>query len=100
MPTSIESEVLDATADDWESLEQIFLSVRFEFISDTCDLSAPSTWQWRERNAGITLGEIAESITSLVQSGALRARREDNTDLLRLSGDDVLKCWFRNAKKG
>ena len=95
-----EIEVLNAAADDWESLDQILLSIRFEFASDVQNPAAPNDSYWRDRNSGTTIGEIANTIRHLIQSGELIARREDGTNVVSLSGDDVLVCWFHASESG
>lgn len=100
MTMTIESEVLSAAADDWESLERLYISIRFEFISDGYDPQIPETTCWRERNMDVTLAKIADTAMALVRTGQLQARRESGSFITILSGDDVLRCWFHTTEKG
>lgn len=95
-----EIEVLNSAVDDWESLDQIFISVRFEYVPNVHNAASESDYSWRTRNPEATIAEIANTIRHLIQSGDLIARREDGTIVLSLSGDDVLDCWFRTSESG
>ena len=95
-----ESEVLNAAVDDWESLDQLFVSIRFEFASQMLGPSIPNAVFWRDRNPSITLNEIARTIRDLVKASELQARREDGTIVTELTGDDVFECWFYTSEKG
>src|SRR5262249_36205800 len=80
-----EWEVLNATADDWENLEQIYQTVRRE-----------------TRPAGGELRAVTDSIRRLVEGGLLAARLEDGREVTPVSGDlsYVWRAWFNMTTAG
>lgn len=97
---TIEQEILNAAADDWESLEQIYRLVSLEFSADNYDPENPNSYYWRERQPPVLLANIADAVPCLVQSGLLTARREDGTVIMTMSGNDLWHCWFRVSDAG
>jgi ribulose bisphosphate carboxylase small subunit len=93
-------EVLSAAADDWESLDQILLSVRFEFANEFYDPGKPTLHYWRDRNPAITLAEIAGELRKLVESGHMIARHHDGTLTTTLDDVDIVSAWFRTTETG
>jgi hypothetical protein len=94
-------EILDATADDYEDLEQIFLAVCFEVVDDRSAAGTTSPCCRRVRE-DLLLGEIADRIRKLVDQGFLRAVDEDE-------GHDVAnkeelsyvwRSWFQMTPQG
>jgi hypothetical protein len=80
--TPIEWEVLNATADDFENLEQIYEQVR----------SVPH---------GVRLSETADGIRSLVDKGFLSARLENgDPPSVRDDPSYVWKAWFKPTEQG
>ncbi len=77
----MDCEILNATADDWENLEQILAMI------DACSGN---------------LQQTADSIRTLVESSLLDARLEDGTFVTPNSSDlsYVWRAWFRMAPKG
>ena len=59
-------EILDATADDCENLEQIYLSVCFEPCDDGPEKGEPGELSYRRRRRTVLLSEIADRVRSLV----------------------------------
>ena len=81
--TPTEWEVLNATADDPENLEQIFRMVRD---------SSPS----------IPLSEVADAVLTLVEKGLLAARGEEGGQPMLLTTDlgYVWRAWFAMTPRG
>ncbi len=100
MTMTIEQEVLDATCDDWESLDQILLSVRFEFASEHYNPDNANVHYWRDRNPSLTLAKIVSTIKTLVELGQLEARREDRCSTTTVNSEEVISGWFRITKAG
>jgi hypothetical protein len=86
--------VLNATADDFEDLEQIYRSINLAFCpQESGVVAAPS---WRDAEDRIPLAEIAECIREMVDQGRLTARMSDGggrPDMRDLSY--VWKGWFQ-----
>jgi hypothetical protein len=100
MTMTIEQEVLNATCDDWESLDQILLAVRFEFASEHYNPEQADIHYWRDRNPTVTLDEIVKTIKSLVQQGQMDARLADRTSTATISSEEVISSWFRITDAG
>ncbi len=100
MNMTIEQEVLNAACDDWESLDQIFLSVRFEYVSELYNPEKPTSHCWRERNPSITLGEIVAAIQDLAKRRLMEVRREDRSSTTTVTCDDVVRGWSRTTELG
>src|SRR5262245_2066858 len=90
-------DILDATADDWENLEQIYLAVCFELSG-----KESSSCCYRRARRDIVLEEVADRIRGLVDRGLLAAvNGEDGrpvTDPKDLSY--VWKAWFGMTPQG
>lgn len=97
---NLELEILNATADGWESLDQIYLSVCFEFDSDTYNATAPETARWKRRYSTFLLSEFVKTIQHLIHQQELHARWEDRSPGTMCSGDDILAGWFSMSQKG
>lgn len=82
----IEWEILNATADDWENLEQIYRLIH------------------AARPAKITplLEEIADGIQALVRRGLLAARRGDDGKPVENLADltYIWRAWFQMTPEG
>lgn len=98
--TEVDFEVLNAASDDWESIEQIFISVRFEFDSTNRDQDSTGVNVWRERNTGMALTEIAVAIDRMVKSGFLNARLESGAETNSALTDLAVPCWFKTTERG
>jgi hypothetical protein len=87
-------EILDATADDWEDLEQIYLAVCFEVTGEEGG--------YRRVRPFVLLPEIADRIARLVATGLLAARWGESgdpvTDLDDLSY--IWRAWFSMTPQG
>ncbi len=95
-------EILDATADDWENLEQIYLAVCFEFSAENYEARDAGAYYLRPARGAVLLEEIADRIPELVAAGLLAARWEESgevvTDLDNLSY--VWRAWFSMTPQG
>jgi hypothetical protein len=92
-------EVLDATADDVENLEQIYRLVCLEFSSEEYERQA---FYYRPARGAPHLYEVADRIRSLVEGGLLTAVMGENggpvRDLTDLSY--VWRAWFTMTPAG
>ena len=100
MSMTLDQEILNATSDDWEALEQIYQSVCLDFSSENNEKDGPNSFYWRENGRGFLLSQVADSMKRLVSTGLLLARREDGNFVASVSGDDVWRCWFRVSEIG
>jgi len=100
MKITTDYEVLSAASDDWESLDQILLSVRFEFANEYYDPNKPHLHYWRDRNPTITLSVIVRELRRHVATGDMIARTEDGTMTTTLDGIEVVGAWFRTTESG
>jgi hypothetical protein len=94
-------EVLNATADDWENLEQIYHLVCFEFSSDNYDNRGAGAYYLRPARGAPSLEEIADCIRDLFTAGLLEARLDDEKatpDAKECSY--VWRAWFRMTPQG
>lgn len=86
-------EVLDATADDCENLEQIYHLVCLEFSSEDYERKG---FYYRPASGAPPLEEVANRIRGLVEAGLLKAVMDENggppPDLADLSY--VWRAWF------
>lgn len=91
-------EVLNATADDWENLEQIYQMVCFEVVALS---GAGAAHQLRPCPGAPGLADIAEHVRELISLGLLEAREEEGGPV---SGSDdgghVWRAWFRMSPAG
>jgi len=95
-------EILNATADDWENLEQIHNQVCFDF--------SPEHYENRDRNAyylrpaigAPSLKEIADHVLQLVETGLLATRQVDSGSAVPDLNDRsfVWRAGFRMTPKG
>src|SRR5437870_2479983 len=94
-------EILDATADDWEDLEQIYLAACFEVLDAGEEDPRHSPCRYRRVREAVLLQEIADRIRSLVDRDLLAAVHEDGRPVA--GRDDlsyVWKAWFRMTSQG
>jgi hypothetical protein len=91
-------EVLNATADDCENLEQIYRQVAFEFLS----LPDGEKSAYQPVAGAPSLKEIAEEIRTLVDAGLLVAVMNDEGSPLPDLNDPsfVWRAWFQMTPKG
>jgi hypothetical protein len=90
---------LNATADDFEDLEQIYRSINLELCPQ--ESSPTNSCYWRDAKDRVPLAEIADCIRSLVDQGLLTVRMtdgggpHDSHDLSYL-----WKGWFQMTPDG
>lgn len=84
--------VLNATADDFENLEQIYRSINFEFCSEPQSTFDQTTVYWREVKDGLLLTEISDSIRELVHRGLLLVKPLES-DHQRIVSNDLSFVW-------
>lgn len=91
--------VLNATSDDFEDFENIYISINMEFC--TQESSSSYSFCWRDANDRVSLAEIAECIRSLVAQGLLTVRMTDGggpSDMHDLSY--IWNGWFQMTPEG
>lgn len=95
-------EILNATADDWENLEQIYQMVCFDFSAENYAEAEKGAYYMRPAQEAPLLEEIADRIGELVECGLLEARTgkgdQSVTDLSDRSY--VWRAWFRMTPLG
>jgi hypothetical protein len=67
-------EILNATADDCENLEQIYLQISFELLPSG---DSQSAYLYRPAPRAPSLSEIADQIRKLVREGLLQVEMND-----------------------
>ena len=99
MPDQLEWEILNATADDWESLQQIFLAVCCD-VTDGA-VSRPNGPALVVRSFP-RIREVADGIVRLVEAGLLAAREEDGGAAVSNLDDKsyVWRAWFAMTPAG
>jgi hypothetical protein len=103
MPMSkIEWEILNATADDGENLEQIYQMLCFDFSPDNYANRDQGAYYWRSAPGTPSLTEVADRICALTEAGLLAARHGDTgapvSDLSDRSY--VWRAWFVMTPSG
>jgi hypothetical protein len=95
-------EVLNATADDWENLEQIYHQVCFDFSAEHYAEQDKGAYYLRPGRGTPLLEEVADRICQLMESGLLEARLGEAgrpvSDLTDRSY--VWRAWFRMTPQG
>jgi hypothetical protein len=98
----IDWEILDATADDWENLEQIYLIVCYE-VTNACDTLSSKATLWRRKvTESLLLSEIADRVRGLVERGLMAAVNEEDGCPV-VNKDDlsyIWRAWFRMTAQG
>jgi len=95
-------EILDATADDWENLEQIYQAVCFEFSAEDYDARDAGAYYLRPARGAVLLEEIADRIPGLVAAGLLAARWGESGESVKGLDDlsYVWRAWFSMTPQG
>jgi hypothetical protein len=95
----VDWEILNATADDRENLEQIFLAVCFEVVSDGAEQD-PHHSRLR-RVCAVSLGEIADRVHDLVSRGLLAGVVDSGLPLPAHADASFLwRSWFAMTPVG
>ncbi len=94
--------ILNATADDYEDLEQIYRSICLEFSSERYKPSDPTSFYWRQAKDPVALSEIVDNLRLLVNDGLLAVKMADSGVLPDTSNDlsYLWQGWFRVTPKG
>jgi hypothetical protein len=94
----VDWEILNATADDCENLEQIYLSVCFELVEARPDMKHSH----RRLQPAILLQDVADRVRGLVERGLLRPVMDEEggppPSLADLSY--VWRAWFEMTPDG
>lgn len=98
----IQRRILNAVADDYENLEQIYRSMCLTLSSHNYRPSDPNAFYWREAEDAVTLSEIIEGIRVLVESGLLSVRLPESGAYTPTSQDVsyLWRGWFTVSEKG
>jgi hypothetical protein len=95
-------EILNATADDWENLEQIYYLVCFDFSAESYAEHEKGAYYLRPCKGAPLLEEVADRVCLLVESGLLDARLGEAgrpvSDLTDRSY--IWRAWFRMSPQG
>jgi hypothetical protein len=95
-------EILNATADDWENLEQIYQMVCFDFSPELYENRDRNTYYLRSAQGAPSLEEIADHTLNLVEAGLFAARQgEVGSPVSDLKDRSyVWRAWFRMTPAG
>jgi hypothetical protein len=95
-------EILDATADDWENLEQIYQAICFDFSPENYEARGEGAYYLRPTQETVLLEEIADRIPRLVAAGLLTARWGESGDPVTGLNDlsYVWRAWFSMTPEG
>ncbi|GEM_PF-4451467 len=69
--------ILNAMADDYENLEQIYRLICLEVSPEGYNPSDPNSFYWREAKDRVPLSDIVDNLLLLVKEGLLSVRMED-----------------------
>ena len=88
--------ILNATADDFEDLEQIYRSICLEFSAERYDRSDPKAFYWREGADAVPLSEIVDALRFLIDHDMLSARLPEGDIVAPLSNElsYLWRAWF------
>jgi hypothetical protein len=98
----VEWEILNATADDWENLEQIYQMICFDFSAQDYAQAEKGSFYMRPTNGAPLLEEIADRICKLVGAQLLEARQARGEQRVPDPSDRsyVWRGWFRMTPAG
>jgi hypothetical protein len=97
-PHPVDWEILNATADDAENLEQIYLAVCFE----TLEADGRHSLTCRRVRPAVSLQEIADRVRGLVERGLLTAVSDEEGGQPPPADDlsGVWRAWFAMTPEG
>lgn len=98
----IDWQILDAVADDWENLEQVYQMICFDFSAEIYENHGSGAFFLRPTPHAPLLEEIADRICALVEAGLLEVRL-DGQDVTALDLNDrsyVWRGWFQMTARG
>jgi hypothetical protein len=95
-------EVLNATADDSENLEQIYRQICFERTPDSPQSDHPDAYFFHPVPNAPFLHEIADRIRELVGAGLLTAVSDEEGRPFKAPADlsYIWRAWFRMTPEG
>lgn len=93
-------EILNATADDCENLEQIYRQTCCQLVSIRDKADPP--YAYRPLSGAPQLSEIADHVRELVDQGLLQIACDENGHAWQDDGDSsyVWRAWFRMSPEG
>jgi hypothetical protein len=94
--------ILNATADDYEDLEQIYRAICLEFSPERYNPLDPTSFYWREAKDRVPLSEIVDNLRSLANGDLLAVRSADGSVPAGTTNDVsyLWQSWFRITPKG
>ncbi len=94
-------EILNATADDWENLEQIHHMICFDFSAEGYEARGRGAYYLRPARGAPLLEEVADGICELVEGQLLTGRLESGETVTNLADRSyVWRGWFRMTPEG
>ena len=95
-------EILNATADDSENLEEIYRQICFVFTPEDQGDQDKRNYCFRQAKGAPLLSEVADRIRRLVEMGLLALEMDENGCPLQEVGDlsYVWRAWFRMTAAG
>ena len=99
-PDEIAWEVLNALADDWEDLEQIYSMVCFDFSSEGYEARGDGAYYLRPTKGAPMLRDLAERVCELAEAGLLEVRLDKAPVANLLDRTYVWRGWFRMNPAG
>ena len=93
----VDWEILNATADDWENLEQIYRAVCFEVCPEKLGEAGNENYLLRPVRGAPTLEELADRIQKLVADNLLIPRFAENDSPPH---HEVCRAWFIMSSQG
>jgi len=98
--TQLDWEILNATADDWENLEQIYRSICFDFSAELYEHAKEGAFYLRPASKAPLLETLADRIVELVQAGLLEGHLDDQPVVDQSDLRFVWRAWFRMSPEG
>ena len=95
----VDWEILNATADDWENLEQIYRAVCFEVCPEKSGKAGNENYLLRPVRGAPTLEELADRIQKLVADNLLIPRFAENESPPG-HHHEVWRAWFLMSSHG
>ena len=95
-------EILNATGDDWENLEQLYQLICFDFSPEAYEERERGAYYLRPSPGAPSLEALADHIADLVDSGFLAARQAESGEAVTDLTDRryVWRAWFQMTPAG
>jgi len=95
-------DILNATADDWENLEQLYQLICFDFSADAYEERERGAYYLRPSPGAPSLETLADRVIDLVEAGFLATRQESSGEPVADLCDRryVWRAWFQMTAVG